>query len=643
MCFKPKITILIPVYNGANFIRKAIESAIGQTYSNIEILVINDGSTDNGETEKIVKSFGNKVKYIAKENGGVASALNVGIREATGDYIAWLSHDDVYKPNRIEEQINVLNELEDKTTLLFTNVELIDENGDVFCITNYANLIGKEKLCQGVYPVIKGTVNGCSILIAKECFNKVGMFNENLKTTNDYEMWMRLFKEFKSYLIEEPLIQYRIHKNQDTNKSPYIIKESNELWVDIIEHLEERQIEEWGFEPFNIYMDLYFQMFNSKYTEACPVAYEKAKKIYEKTSPRVSVIMPCYNSEKYLRKAIQSVLDQTYRNFELIIIDDNSTDNTETIIKEYEQKDFRIRYYKKDKSEKGISKTMNKGIELARGQYITRMDSDDIIIPEKIEQQIHFLDANKEYGICSVNIAMMDNLDNIYNINVYPEQKVPSEWTFLWTNPIPNAPCMYRTSIIKENNIKFNELKTAEDYDFLKQLVTKTKIHMINEPLYYYRHNEKSIYNTNKKETFKTSLKISEEYYRIVTKREVPEYYKFLTCFYTEDNEPIIKDVEEIYKFLEETAQSLKGFYKWTDEQYENVQLDILKLIEKYAVYKYLVQRYGRIRADFEEKADEESSIMRLVRRGRQYLKDNGIKKTVRKIMQKVKGKIWKK
>ena len=312
-------------------------------------------------------------------------------------------------------------------------------------------------------------------------------------------------------------------------------------------------------------------------------------------------------------------------------------------IKDFEQKDFRIKFYKKFENDKGISKSMNKGIELAKGQYITRMDSDDIIIPEKIEQQVKFLNNNKEYGICSVNIAMMDNLDNIYNINVYPEQKVPSEWTFLWTNPIPNAPCMYRTSIIKENNIKFNELKTAEDYDFLKQLVTKTKIYMINEPLYYYRHNEKSIYNTNKKDTFKTSLKISEEYYRIVTKREVPEYYKFLTCFYTEDNEPIIKDVEEIYKFLEETAQSLKGFYKWTDEQYENVQLDILKLIEKYAVYKYLVQRYGRIRADFEEKADEESSIMRLVRRGRQYLKDNGIKKTVRKIMQKVKGKIWKK
>ena len=155
-------------------------------------------------------------------------------------------------------------------------------------------------------------------------------------------MWMRLFKEFKSYLIEKPLIQYRIHKNQDTNKSPYIIKESNELWVDIIEHLEERQIEEWGFEPFNIYMDLYFQMFNSKYTEACPIAYEKAKKIYERTGPKVSIIMPCYNSDKYLKKAIKSVLDQTYRNFELIIIDDNSTDNTQKIIKDFEQKDFRI-------------------------------------------------------------------------------------------------------------------------------------------------------------------------------------------------------------------------------------------------------------------------------------------------------------
>lgn len=638
-----KVTIVIPVYNGSNFMKVAIDSAIAQTYDNKEILVINDGSTDNGETEKIALSYGNKIRYIKKENGGVATALNLAIKEMKGDYLSWLSHDDIYKPYKIEKQIETIKKLEDKTTILFSNVELIDEKGEIFCTTNYSNLMTHEELCQGIYPVIKGTVNGCSMLISKKCFDKVGLFNENLKTSNDYEMWLRLFKEFKSYLIEEPLIQYRIHKNQDTTKSPYTLKEANKLWVDIINNLTVKEIEGWGFEPFNVYMDLYFQMYYSKYNEAYPVAYKKAKEIYDKSTPKVSIIMPCYNSEKYIEKAIQSVLEQTYRNFELIIIDDDSTDKTWEIIEQYAKKDFRVICTQKDENEKGISKSMNKGIEMARGKYITRMDSDDIIIPEKIFRQVQFLDKNEEYGVCSVNIAMMDNLGNIYNENVYPEQKVPSEWTFLWTNPVPNAPCMYRTSIIKGNNITFSNLRTAEDYDFLEKLITKTKVYMINLPLYYYRYNEKSTYNKNRIETFKNSLNISKRYYREVTKKDAPDFYKFLTWFYTNEDEPIIEDAQVINEFLEKTAKEFKEYYKWTDEQYSNVKTDILKIIEKYAVYKYLAGKNGKIGADFETKEEKQSSIVRLIKRGEQYLKKNGAKKTIRKIAQKVKGKIWKK
>lgn len=637
----PKVTIIIPVYNGSNFVKQAIESAINQTYKNVEILVVNDGSTDDGKTEKAVLEFGDKVRYIKKENGGVASALNLGIKEAAGDYISWLSHDDLYKPNKLEEQVKVLNSLEDKTTILFSNVELIDEHGDIIAITNYANQIGVKTLCQGTYPVIKGTVNGCATLIAKKCFEKVGPFDEKLRTTNDYDMWMRLFKEFKSLLIEKPLIQYRIHKNQDTNKSPYIVKEANELWTGIINELDEEQIKEWGFEPFNIYMDLYFQMYYSKYNATYPVAYEKAKMVYYKGKPRVSIIMPCCNSEKYLDKAIKSVIDQTYRNYELIIIDDNSTDNTEKIINKWLEKDFRIRFYKKNPEDKGIATSMNKGIELAQGEYITRMDSDDIIIPEKIESQVKFLDNNKEYGVCSTNIAMLDKLGNVYNLNVYPEQTVPSEWTFLWTNPIPNAPCMYRTSLIKENNIKFSNLKTAEDYDFLRKLITKTKVYMINEPLYYYRKIQESAYNSNIEETFKTSLDICTKYYQYVIAEESPSYYKFLTWFYTEDDEPEMVDVKEINDFLQKTAKKLKEYYKWDEEQYNNVKIDILKIIEKYAVFKYLVPKYGRISANFEIKEENKSSLSRLIKRGRRYLRKNGTKKTIRKVIQKVKGKIW--
>jgi len=199
-------------------------------------------------------------------------------------------------------------------------------------------------------------------------------------------------------------------------------------------------------------------------------------------------------------------------------------------------------------------------------------------------------------------------------------------------------------SIIKENDIKFSNLKTAEDYDFLKKIITKTKIHMINESLYYYRHNETSIFNRNFKETFKNSVQISSAYHVEITGSEIPNFYKFLTYFYTEDDEPEIEDIVRIHSFLQDVAEKFKEFYKWTDEQYEKVKQDILRIIERYSVYKYLAQKYGKIGTNFEaEKGKKQSSITRLIIKGKAHLKKYGFKTTVSKVLTKVKGKIWKK
>ena len=94
--FNPLVSIVIPVYNGSNYLREAINSALNQTYKNIEIVVVNDGSTDGGLTEQVAKSFGDKIRYFSKENGGCGSALNCGIDAMKGGYFSWLSHDDLY-------------------------------------------------------------------------------------------------------------------------------------------------------------------------------------------------------------------------------------------------------------------------------------------------------------------------------------------------------------------------------------------------------------------------------------------------------------------------------------------------------------------------------------------------------------------
>ena len=125
--FNPLVSIVIPVYNGENYLKDAIDSALAQTYKNIEIIVVNDGSTDN--TEKIALSYGNKIRYFKQKNGGVSSALNKAIKHMKGEYFSWLSHDDMYYPCKVALQVEYLEHLNNKDVVLFADYRIIDEEG----------------------------------------------------------------------------------------------------------------------------------------------------------------------------------------------------------------------------------------------------------------------------------------------------------------------------------------------------------------------------------------------------------------------------------------------------------------------------------------------------------------------------------
>jgi glycosyltransferase involved in cell wall biosynthesis len=121
---QPLVSIITPVFNGEKYLREAVDSALSQTYQNTEIIIVNDGSTDS--TEEIILAYGNKVKYFKKKNGGVSTALNLAIRKSKGEYISWLSHDDVYLPKKIEDQIAEISQLVDKNTILYGNWDYIN-------------------------------------------------------------------------------------------------------------------------------------------------------------------------------------------------------------------------------------------------------------------------------------------------------------------------------------------------------------------------------------------------------------------------------------------------------------------------------------------------------------------------------------
>tara|TARA_B100000029_G_scaffold301281_1_gene294171 strand:- start:25172 stop:26155 length:984 start_codon:yes stop_codon:yes gene_type:complete len=231
--FKDKVSIIIPVYNGSNFLEQAIDSALNQTHTNKEIIVVNDGSNDGGYVEKIALSYNNKIKYFFKKRGGVSSALNFGIERMKGDYFAWLSHDDIFEKDKIEKQLNFLKRK--NLEACYTKVRIINKQGKV---------IGKDR--SNWYPrknaikeILKKTyINGSSILLSKNCLIKTGLFNEKLLYTQDNEMWLRILENYEIGLVDSYLVQYRSHKDQGTMRDGKIItKEAQIMYKEIFEKI----------------------------------------------------------------------------------------------------------------------------------------------------------------------------------------------------------------------------------------------------------------------------------------------------------------------------------------------------------------------------------------------------------------------
>ena len=221
MEFNPLVSIVIPLYNGANYVEEALKCAVNQTYKNVEIIVVNDGSRDDGAGRKVCEKYFDKISYYEKENGGCSSALNYGIRKAKGEYISWLSHDDLYYPKKIENQIELYREkkLDAKKVIISSNAEVIDENGNKQFYPNSK----KRGLCDNKkaykHLLFNKCFNGCGLLIPKNLFFEIGFFNESMRFVLDWELWLRFtLNGAWVYLDNRILVGNRRHQAQVTVK-----------------------------------------------------------------------------------------------------------------------------------------------------------------------------------------------------------------------------------------------------------------------------------------------------------------------------------------------------------------------------------------------------------------------------------------
>jgi glycosyltransferase involved in cell wall biosynthesis len=237
--YSPKVSIVIPVYNGSNYLKQAIDSALAQTYTDVEVIIVNDGSNDNGKTEAIAKSYRDKIRYFSKGNGGAASALNYGIKEMKGDYFSWLSHDDSYYPGKIEKQIDFLRSFGGKEVIVYSDYDLINEYSELMRGVS----IPHYEPNQFLYELLKCSfLHGCTLLVPKICFDTIGVFDETLPTTQDYQLWVRMSKVYDFVHLPKRLVRARCHDDQGS-KGVYHLREIEHFYLWALSQLEASSIQ----------------------------------------------------------------------------------------------------------------------------------------------------------------------------------------------------------------------------------------------------------------------------------------------------------------------------------------------------------------------------------------------------------------
>ncbi len=275
-----KVSVVIPTYNREKHICDAIDSALQQTTNDMEIIVVDDGSTDN--TRGKIKGYGENIKYIKTKNQGPASARNVGMKAATGEYIAWLDSDDLYYPFKLELQVNILDAFPD-IDMVYTEFSAFDDHGyyDEYHLKKYHNsafdtgltyddiftekidlnkaglsgnnLEGKKLYCGHIFPDYfqQMVVFTNSIMFRHNILDKIGFEEERYGVMHDLEFVLRICKNYKIAFVDVPTYKLRYHEGQISGQT----KEKNiEVTIDKQEKL--LQIgEEYGLGDNNFYQE----------------------------------------------------------------------------------------------------------------------------------------------------------------------------------------------------------------------------------------------------------------------------------------------------------------------------------------------------------------------------------------------------
>lgn len=506
---QPKVSVVIPTYNYAHFIRETIESVINQNFKDYEIIVIDDGSTDN--TREILQPYFDCIYYVYQNNQGLSEARNHGIRLAKGKWVIFLDADDFFLPNILTELVRVF-EAQPSLGLVICGWHITNEQGKIISTVELWNGLPKLDLEAWVQwrPLLPSAT-----LFRKDWLEQMGGFQTEAFPAEDIDCVLRMVVQgCQSDWLRKVGVCYRQHGKTITQNTPRQAQAFERLYDRFFARadlpISVRQLENstrynsliwtaWRLYHTGRFQEMgqYFRK-SLNYTVNTPASiisswieflvtncssYGYELDVYSLTQspvwqelmmytlswkkPRVSIIIPAYNAGQYIQQSLDSIFNQTYSDYEIIVVDDGSTDNTCEILQPYTDK---IRYVYQENQ--GVSEARNHGLYLARGELIALLDADDWFLPHKLEEQVAIFDTQPFLAIVNSGFRIINEYNEVIQ-DVEWWHTIPelTEQTWLLYKPVLPSAMMFRREWLQKVGGFDSRLTAGEDIDIVLRMV----------------------------------------------------------------------------------------------------------------------------------------------------------------------------
>ncbi len=510
--FTKKVSIIIPVYNRKEILGKTLAGILHQTYplDLIEVIVADDGSSDN--PDEVVKMFEPylDIKYVAQEDRGFrASAVrNLGVSQASNENLIFLDCDMLPLPKLVESMMKWLHV--SKRVILIGHRRFVstDEFSIQQCIDSIEPLMELPDINSENKIVKKGS-KGVTVDWREKIYSETNL----LKNAGQHvfrtfcsgnvgfsrEIWDQLGgfdEDFNNWGGEDTEYGFRAYNNGNwfiPVKEALALHQEPPGGENETDRIEGKMIT------------------HEVLVEKCPSRYRKYEKNRIYQIPKVSVYIPAYNCQDFIRDALYSVLNQTYTDFEILVTDDGGTDETANIVQDIAKSDSRIRFFPKMNG--GIGSACNHMLSFAKGEYALQLDGDDILAPDTIEKMVEVLDENQigfVYGDAFIVDRELKFKQRSYSWSNFDRQKMVDGGMHI------HPPRMFRLRDFNRT-LKYDEtLENAVDFDFFLKLAETTDGYHLQRGLYLYRKHGSNTSDTRReKQTENTHIAINRSINRL--------------------------------------------------------------------------------------------------------------------------------